>query len=296
MPETLQDPLISKLFILAVSFALIFGVTFLLRRMTNATVKDSALRYKLRKIISLVSFVAFAFVAMTIFSEKLTGITVALGVAGAGIAFALQEVIASFAGWVAISVGNFYKVGDRVMMGGITGDVIDISTLRTTLMETGQWVKGDLYNGRIVRISNAFVFKEPVFNFSADFPFLWDEIMIPVKFGSDRRLAREILEKAGNDLLMDYTAEVKESWNTMVRKYLIEDAVLEPKVTMTANDNWIEFTLRYVVDYKFRRSTKDMLYTRILDEVDKSEGRVALASATFHLVELPDLKVHLKRG
>ena len=81
-----------------------------------------------------------------ILRDKLGNLTVAFGVAGAGIAFALQEVIASIAGWVAVSFSNFYSVEDRVQLGGITGDVIDIGVLRTTLMETGQWVKGDQYN------------------------------------------------------------------------------------------------------------------------------------------------------
>ena len=70
-----------------------------------------------------------------------------IGVAGAGIAFALQEIIASFAGWFAIALSNFYRTGDRVQLGGIKGDVIDIGVLRTTLMEVGEWVKGDLYTG-----------------------------------------------------------------------------------------------------------------------------------------------------
>jgi small-conductance mechanosensitive channel len=55
-------------------------------------------------------------------------------------------------------------------------------------MELGEWVQSDLYTGRIVRIANSFVFKEPVFNYSGDFPFLWDEVKIPVKYGSDRAL------------------------------------------------------------------------------------------------------------
>ena len=46
---------------------------------------------------------------VTVFSDRLGGLTVAFGVAGAGIAFALQEVIASVAGWVAISFGDFYR-------------------------------------------------------------------------------------------------------------------------------------------------------------------------------------------
>jgi small-conductance mechanosensitive channel len=64
-----------------------------------------------------------------------------------------------------------------VELGGIKGDVIDIGILRTTIMQIGEWVSGYQYNGRIVRVANSFVFKEPVFNYSAEFPFLWDEIM-----------------------------------------------------------------------------------------------------------------------
>jgi small-conductance mechanosensitive channel len=124
-----------------------------------------------------------------IFSASLGKMAVVFGVAGAGIAFALQEVIASLAGWVAISFGNIYNTGDRVQLGGIKGDVIDIGMLRTTMMEIGQWVNADLYNGRIVKIANSFVFKEPVFNYSGDFPFFWDEITVPIKYGCDYRLS-----------------------------------------------------------------------------------------------------------
>jgi small-conductance mechanosensitive channel len=60
------------------------------------------------------------------------------------------------------------QYGDRVQLGGIKGDVMDIGVLRT-IMETGQWVDGDLYNGRIVLIANSYVFKEPVFNYSGTF-------------------------------------------------------------------------------------------------------------------------------
>lgn len=60
-------------------------------------------------------------------------------------------------------------------------------------------VKGDQYNGRIVRIANSFVFKEPVYNYSADFPFVWDEITIPIKYGSDHNLARQIISRVASD-------------------------------------------------------------------------------------------------
>ena len=80
--------------------------------------------------------------------------------------------------------------------------MIDIGMLRTTMMEIGEWVNADLYNGRIVRVANSFVFKAPVFNYSGDFPFLWDEVTVPVKYGGDYRLAREIFEKSCKRLLV----------------------------------------------------------------------------------------------
>jgi len=242
-----------------------------LRRLEN---NDN--RYRLRKFVNAFGMFAAIVLVLVVFSDRLGNLTVALGVAGAGIAFALQEVIASIAGWVALSFGKFYSAGDRVQLGGIVGDVIDISVLRTTLMEIGQWVKGDLYNGRIVRVANSFVFKEPVFNYS-DFNFLWDEITVSIKYGSDYKLARDMLQRIADDILVGVVPEAKKAWHGMVDRYLIEDARIEPKVTLLLNEKGIEFTVRYVTDYKDRRSTKDRLFTKVLEEIDSTEGKIALA-------------------
>ena len=66
------------------------------------------------------------------------------------------------------SFAGFCKTGDRVQLGGIKSDVIDAGILRTTMMECREWAKGDQYNGRVVRVANSFVFKQPVLNYSGD--------------------------------------------------------------------------------------------------------------------------------
>jgi small-conductance mechanosensitive channel len=289
------DPAVGKIVAVILGVLVITLISRAARRVLLQRIESTDTRYRFRKIVNAAGFLAAVILVTVVFSDKLGNLTVAFGVAGAGIAFALQEVIASIAGWVAVSFGNFYSVGDRVQLGGIVGDVIDIGVLRTTIMETGQWVKADLYNGRIVRVANSFVFKEPVFNYSGDFPFLWDEITVPIKYGSDYKLAREILQNIADDALGNVVPEVKKTWHEMVIKYRIEDARLEPIVTLIANDNWMEFTIRYVTDYKRRRTTKDILFTRILEEVDATGGKVSLASATFHLVEAPVFDVRVKR-
>ena len=289
----LLDPVVGKLVAVAVTLLVTFAVVKFAQRSLGRYVKGVDTRYRARKVVSFLGYLAALVIISIVFSDKLGGFTVAFGVAGAGIAFALQEVIASVAGWAAISVGSFYSPGDRVQVGGIRGDVIDVSILRTTLMEVGEWVAADLYTGRIVRVANSSVFKEPVFNYSADFPFLWDEIILPVKYGSDWKLAREMLRGLVNEVLVDYASQVKESWLNVVRQYRVEEANVEPMITLRATDNWIEFTVRYVVDYRKRRWMKDHLFTRILEEVDKSGNQIRLASATFELVPGSALDVRL---
>jgi small-conductance mechanosensitive channel len=289
----LYNPITRKVIIAAIAVIVVLLLSRFIQRYISRYVQTTETRYRARKFISLSGYVVAVFAVTLVFSDKLGGLTIAFGVAGAGIAFALQEVIASVAGWVAISIGGVYSPGDRVELNAIKGDVIDVSILRTTLMEVGEWVKGDLYTGRIVRVSNSFVFKAPVYNYSADFPFLWDEITLPVRYGSDWKLARTMLRGLVNEVLVEYANQIKDSWLEMVRKYRVEDANVEPMITLHATDNWIEFTVRYVVDYRKRRWMKDHLFTRILEEVDKSDNRIRLASATFEVVSGSRLDVHI---
>jgi small-conductance mechanosensitive channel len=84
-------------------------------------------------------------------------IGVVLGLVVAGVAFAMQEVIGALAGWVNVVSGRIFRVGDRLQMGGVQGDVIDLTPLRTKILEIGSvaedasWVKGRQHTGRIVR-------------------------------------------------------------------------------------------------------------------------------------------------
>lgn len=282
----MNDPL-GKLISIFICIASLWILIKLIKSVISKRVKDNDRRYRSKKLLGFTWFVLSFIIILIVYSNNLKNLTVALGIAGAGIAFALQEVIASIAGWIAVMLGGFYKTGDRVQLGGIKGDVIDIGVLRTTVMEIGQWVDADLYNGRIVKIANSFVFKEPVFNYSGDFPFLWDEINIPVKYGSNYNKARELFLAIANEICGSYAKEAQQMWGYMLKKYLIENAASEPTVTLLANDNWVEYTIRYTVDYRKRRSIKDKLFTRILDEVEETEGAIRFASSTIQLVNSP---------
>ena len=94
-------------------------------------------RYRVRKFVVFSGYVATLLFIAILFEDRLGRLSFALGVAGAGVAVALQDVLASIAGAFTIGFSKLYAVGNRVQIGDTQGDVIDIGLLRTTLMETG---------------------------------------------------------------------------------------------------------------------------------------------------------------
>lgn len=279
----LASSIIHKLGIILLGIIIILFINSLIRKALNRSIKDTDRKYKARKAVNMIAYLFMVAVVLFVYSDQLGNIGVALGVAGAGIAFALQEVIVSIAGWLTILVSGQVGVGQRVKIGEVYGDIIDIGVLNTTIMEMGDWVEGDLYNGRIVTISNSFVYKEQVHNYSAEYPFLWDEVHVPIRTESDFIFARELFVKVINEVCADYADASKKQWRSLTNKYRVEDARVEPMVTLKFDENWITFTLRYVVDFQKRRTTKDEIYTRLLEEFKKHSDKIQIAASSLEI-------------
>ena len=292
----LFDPVIGKIIAATLVVLAVVVLVRYVQRALGRYIEDSQRRYRLRKLVTVGGYAVALILLSVVYSDKLSGLTVMLGVLGAGIAFALQEVIVSVAGWIALSFGRLYDVGDRIQLGGIKGDVIDIGVLRTTLMECGGWINGDQYNGRVVRVANSFIFKEPVFNYSSDFPFLWDEIMIPVRYGSNYEMARQGFQQVLDDITGDHARKLKGEWRKMTDQYMLEDAQLAPMVSLKMDENWAEFTLRYVVDYKKRRSTKDRISADILKLIEESGDQIKLGAPSFEVASIPPLDINVQKS
>jgi small-conductance mechanosensitive channel len=236
-------------------------------------------RYKVRKFIVFSGYLSILLFLAVLFEDRLGRLSVALGVVGAGVALALQDVVASIAGAFSIGFSKLYSVGDRVQIGDTRGDVIDIGLLRTTVMETGNWVSMDLYNGRIVRIPNSTVLKGSVFNYSQGFRFIWDQIRVLFTTTSDCQLSREMLLRVAKDAIGDYWVDAQASWKTMSDNYRSANPPLEPTIALVVNSGSLEFTVSYVVDYVKRTAMQDKLFTKIVEEVANSNGRVEWASS-----------------
>ena len=212
------------------------------------------------------------FIVLIIWLGERGNFTVAMGILGAGIAFASQETIGSFTGFLNIVTSNLFQIGDRIRIGNVTGDVMDISLMRTSVMEIGEWVKADQYTGRIVSIANNFIFSNPVINYDSD----W-------------RLAEEIILKEGENNSKTIQAEASKELKKIDKKYLLKKTAIEPTLYVTLTDNWIEMTLRYVVNFSERREVKGKLYYELLKTFE-AESTITIASSTIEIVGFPPLK------
>lgn len=273
---------------------IIIGIR-VLRKIARNRIENVSFRYKTQKGIEVIGYVLISILFLIFFTAgNIKDYSLVIGLFTAGITFTLQELILSIAGSFYIFAVRVYTPGDRIEINGIKGDVIDIDSIYTTIMEMGEWVSSDNYSGRIVKISNAFVFKGPIKNYSMDFPFVWDEINILVTYDSDVELAKKIVSDSSFELLSDYAKSSRAKWGEMVERYYIENATLEPTIAIKLTDNWIEVNVRYITDYKLRRSTKHKLFDTIQKQALQTDGKVVLASATLQLLKIPEVDVRLK--
>jgi small-conductance mechanosensitive channel len=290
--DFLKDPIVLKivrplLWVIILVFLIVF-----LRKVAKRRIANITYRYKIQKTIEIVGYFLIAIIILMSFTlDNFKDYTVIIGLFTAGIAFTLQELILSIAGSFYIFALRVYKPGDRIEINNIKGDVIDVNTMYTTIMEIGEWVSSDNYSGRIVKISNAFIFKGPIKNYSMDFHFVWDELNILITYESDLELAKKIILEESLKLLSEFTENSKKEWKGMVERYYIENATLDPTIAIKMTDNWIEMNLRYITDYKLRRGTKHQLFENIVKSILKTEGKVNIASSTLQLLKFPPIDI-----
>lgn len=284
--------ILQKLAISIVIVCLAVVVSRVASRLLRRRVQDDPQMQTLSVLVRKITYISAVVIILVVVFELGSNFATVLGILGAGVAFASQEVIGSFAGYLNIITGNIFRIGDRIRIGNVVGDVLDISLLRTTVMEIGEWVKADQYTGRIVSLANRVVFSDPVFNYTQHSRYLWDEIMIPVTYDTNWRRAVEIILAKGQELTWGFHAEARAELEEMAKKYPSLPAVpVEPAVYITMTDNWIELTLRYIVEARERRSIKGEIHGELLKSFGE-EPEITVASATVDIVKFPPLRTN----
>lgn len=282
--------LIETAVVAVVAVVVSYGLGFLLTRRTEDEYGRRSVRRAVHFVAFLVALVAVAFV-WGVFSRRSTW---AFGLAAAGLAFALQEVLGAVAGWFNIMLGGIYRIGDRIEVAGVHGDVIDITPVRTKILEIGGggssstdlWVHGRQATGRIVTVSNKATFDEPVFNYSTMFQYVWHEVTIPVGHDADWQRAEEIMRDAA--LEVSPSQEAQQAVDEMRRRYPIPISDLEPRVFIRATDNYMELSARFVIEVRTARVATDEFTRLVMHKFADAGIAVASTSMDVNLVSDSD--------
>ena len=296
--ENGQKLLLTILFIIGI---LLFGIA--LRAFIGLILSGERFertRFWTKQGISVLTAILMIIIVASIWFNDPTRLATAAGLVTAGLAFALQKVISSIAGYIVILRGRNFTVGDRISMGGVRGDVIGLGFIQTTIMEMGQppsvqsadpamWVKSRQFTGRIVTVANNKIFDEPVFNYTRDFPFIWEEIVIPITYETDRQKTEEIMLAATKKYILDIKQVSQESVKKLEEDYFVNVQDFEPKVFYRITDNWLELTVRFIVGEHKIRDVKDSISRDMLQGFDANG--IGIASATYDIVGFPPLRV-----
>ena len=285
--------------LIAVVLVLQGAVRFLIGRVLGGAVADPR-RFWARQGLQVVTAVVLVLGLLSIWITPDTDITTGVGLISAGLAFALQQVILSLAAYFVILRGDTFGVGDRITLGGVRGDVVRLGFLKTTIMEMGQppavsgadpatWVNSRQYTGRLVTVTNGAIFREPVYNYTRDFPYIWEEIAIPVDYHADRERVESILLAAAHAHAVVDDPAARRALALLQSRYALADAALEPAVFWRLTDNWLELSLRFLVTSRGVREVKDRIGRQVLAELDAAG--IEIASATYTIVGPPPLRL-----
>src|SRR4051794_24274027 len=143
------------------------------------------------------------------------------------------------------------------------------------------WVRSRQYTGRIVTVTNDKLFDTPVYNYTREFPYIWEELTLPVSFKDDRHKAEQILLDAAQKHCIDIASLSEEALHEMERRYSMRRADIKPRVYWRITDNWLELTVRFVTKDHAVRDTKDAMARDILPALESAH--IGIASGTYEI-------------
>src|SRR3990167_10697728 len=244
-------------------FALVLIVSLLVQKNIPKWVDDPAKVYKIKKLTKLFTWLVVVAALLFILLENIRGALTVVGLIGAGIAISLQDIFKAMVGWVILVAGKGIKPGDRIKVGDLVGDVLDINLLHTRLLEAGHLGEGGGSTGRGILLTNNFVFSQPVINYPFGYNYVWTQIEITATFESDWegiiRELKAIIDENTNQIFKSANVEIHE----MCLRRDMPFVPREPHIYMTIAENGYHFTMRFLTPPKGVFALKHLLSTKI---------------------------------
>jgi len=252
----------------------------IVRRLNQASAK-----FNLRRVLKLLTILLILLLFISIVFTNLYAAAVSLGVFSVILGFALQSPTTSFIAWIFILFRGPYRVGDRIQIGEVTGDVLDISYLDTTLWEFGgAYLSTDHPSGRIIKFPNSMVLNSIVHNYSwDDFPYIWNEVILKVSYTSDLAFVEEMCIKITSDFLGEQMIERVQQYKVLLSASAIDNLTVNERpsvVFRSGKDTWIDVNLRYLVYPREQGRVRSRIVQLLLEELNKHPSRVQFPAGT----------------
>ena len=271
---------------LALILAVVLGVSELWRRATFRYITDPRRRYQFLLLRRIVLWIVVAIIVAVAFASELGTITTFAGLMTAGIAVALQNVILSVAGYFFL-IGKYgVRVGDRVQVAGVTGDVVDIGLVRLHLMEvTGEGSPRP--TGRVVVFSNSVVFQANagLFKQIPGTSFVWHEITLTIGPEGHYHEAEQRLLEAVNKVYAEYHDNMEQQRRGMERALnSARISEFKPESRLRLTGGGLEIVIRYPVELSGAAEIDDRITRELIEAIDR-EPRLHLLGSTVKVEE-----------
>ena len=196
----------------------------------------------------------------------------AIGLVSAALTISLQDYILAFIGWFMLVGRDGIRVGDLVEINGVSGEVIDIGLMSTTLLETSSIAAQNQLTGRRVSFLNSFAIRGQYFNFSSKGQWLWEEMNLSVPSGRDFYTLSSAIETLVRDETAENARKAEAEWNSGKRNPGVIRLSAAPLLTLRPSASGVEIQVRYVTSATDRIALRDRLYRKIIQLLEqKSE-------------------------
>jgi small-conductance mechanosensitive channel len=187
-----------------------------------------------------------------------------LGFTTAGLTVVLQDFIIAFFGWFVLMGKNGIRIGDRVEIDGVAGEVIEVGLFRTSMLETGNWTDKGHPTGRRITFLNSFAIRGQYLNFSTTSQWMWDEIHFGIPAAGDAHGLMDLIRKAVIEETDADTSLAEAEWKRDSTKSALGQLSAEPAVEMRPGASGIDIVVRYVTRATDRFDTRNRLYERVV--------------------------------
>jgi small-conductance mechanosensitive channel len=265
---------------IVIALGLVLVLSEVWRRATFRYIQDVRRRRQFLTVRRFVVGFLMGIVLVLGFVSEFSSLATFAGFVTAGIAVGLQAVLLSIAAYFFL-IGRYgIRVGERVSVAGVTGDVVEIGLVRLYIMELAA-SGGDLYpTGRIAVFSNSVFFQAgmPFYKQIPGTDYTWHEVAVPIVAGSNYKSVEEKILQAVNSVYDGYRKDIERQHTDVERRIDIYMQAPNPEPQLRFTDKGLEFRVRYPVELRKASSIDDEITQRVLDVVNGEQDLKAAVS------------------